>query len=86
MNTRSHPSQFHQCTTDTLAHDGCVPQGFANGHIAIKGHEDKYQDPHAPKEVKYKDLGHALIVGDDFLLSRNPGFLYYVRFCHTSEF
>ena len=68
MDTRPHPGQSHQCTTDTLAHDGCVPQGLANGHIAIEGHEDKYQDPHAPEEVKCKDLGHALIVEDDFLL------------------
>ena len=68
MDTGPHPGQFHQCDMDTLAHDGCVSQELANGHIAIKGHEDKYQDPHAPKEVKCKDLGHASIEGDDFLL------------------
>ena len=63
-----HPVQFYQCATDTLAHDGCVLQGLANGHIAINGHEDKHPDLHAPNEVKCKDLGHVLIVGDDFLL------------------
>ena len=68
MDTGPHPGQFHQCATDTLVHDGCVPQGLANGHIVINGHDDKYQDLHAPNEVKYKDLGHALIEGVDFLL------------------
>ena len=67
-NEGPHPSQFHQCATDMLAHDGCVPQGLASGHIAINGHENKYQDLQAPNEVKCKDLGHALILGDYFLL------------------
>lgn len=68
MDTRPHPGQIHQCTTDALDHDGCVSQGLTNGYIVIKGHEDKHQDLHAAKEVTCKDLCHAFIVGDDFLL------------------
>ena len=68
MYARPYPGQIHQGTTDTLAHDGCVSQGLANGHVAITGHKDEHEDLHAAKEMKCKDLGHALIVGDDFLL------------------
>lgn len=68
MDTRPQPRRFRQGTTDMLAHDSRVLQGLTSGHIAIKRPEHEHQDLHAPKEVNCKDLGQALIVGDDFLL------------------
>lgn len=64
MDTRSHPGQNHQHTTDSLAHDDSVLQGLENGDAVIKSHEDEHKDLHAPKEVDCEDLSHALTVGN----------------------
>ena len=52
MNTRPHPGHSHQHTTDLMAHDVRVTQGFADGHVAVNSHEDKDEDLQAAKKME----------------------------------
>ena len=44
MQEAPQPSQPHQQDTEMPGHDGCVVQGFADGHIVVIGHHREQDD------------------------------------------
>jgi hypothetical protein len=49
MYKRPCPGKNNQDVTNLSSHDGWVLQGFTDGNIAIKSHEYKDKNLHAPK-------------------------------------
>ena len=67
MEESSSTGSGNQDVTPLPAHDDCVVQGLADGHVAVIGHPCEDEDLYAPKEVHGKELCHAAIVGKGLL-------------------
>jgi len=60
----SAPGSCCHVDTSSGAQEGLIVQGFADGHIAVIGHDSEESIPSGDEEEKAKNLGSTFRIGD----------------------